>query len=164
MDGKETGQSWKLRESCWLQEKVERFESFGKDDASSLKVLDEDVFCELRNWKHQGENEALEKISSRKHNEGGEEASGRDRNIEGWKALMELYQGRKNLRFYGIREASGTTEENVKEVLVGFMQNELDISEGDTIEFQRIHRIGRPNPSQDKPSVASSMFLVAGSL
>ena len=65
------------------------------------------------------------------------------------KIYMEVYQRPENLRFYGIREASGSTEENVKEVLVGFMQNELDISEADTIEFQRIHRIGRLNPSQD---------------
>ena len=56
-------------------------------------------------------------------------------------------------------EASSTTEENVKEVLVGFVQNELDISEVDTIEFQRIHRIGRLNPSQDKPRPIIARFL-----
>ena len=67
------------------------------------------------------------------------------------KLYMEVYQRRENLRFYGIREASGTIEENVQDSLVGFRQNELDISEVDTIEFQRIHRIGRFNPSQEKP-------------
>ena len=53
-------------------------------------------------------------------------------------------------------------EENVKEVLVGFMQNELDtrmLDKADTIEFQRIHRIGRPNPSQDKPRLIIAQFL-----
>ena len=39
------------------------------------------------------------------------------------------------------------------------MQNELDISEADTIEFQRIHRIGRLNPSQDKPRPIIARFL-----
>ena len=39
------------------------------------------------------------------------------------------------------------------------MQNELDISEEDTIEFQRIHRIGRLNPSQDKPRPIIARFL-----
>ena len=29
---------------------------------------------------------------------------------------MEVYQRRENLRFYGIRETSGTTDENIKEV------------------------------------------------
>ena len=43
-------------------------------------------------------------------------------------------------------------QRRMSEVLVGFMQNELDISEEDTIEFKlRIHRIGWFNPSQDKP-------------
>jgi len=76
---------------------------------------------------------------------------------------MEVYQRPENLRFYGIREASGTTEENVKEVLVGFMQNELDISLADTIEFQRIHRIGRLNLhkiSQDRPSLEFCDILI----
>ena len=50
------------------------------------------------------------------------------------KLYLEVYQLRENLCFYGIREASGTTEEKVKEVLVGFRQNELDINEEDTIE------------------------------
>ena len=45
------------------------------------------------------------------------------------------------------------------QVLVGFMQNELDISEAHTIEFQRIHRIGRLNPSQDKPRPIIARFL-----
>ena len=74
------------------------------------------------------------------------------------KLYIELYQRRENLRFYVIREASGTTQENVKEVLVGFMQNLLDISE-DTIAFQRIHRIGRLNPSKDKPRPIIARFL-----
>ena len=39
------------------------------------------------------------------------------------------------------------------------MQNELDISKADTIEFQRIHRIRRLNPSQDKPRPIIARFL-----
>ena len=49
-----------------------------------------------------------------------------------------------------------TTQENLKEVLVGFMQNELDISAADTIEF---HCIGRLNSSQDTPRPIISPFL-----
>jgi len=41
-------------------------------------------------------------------------------------------------------------------VLVGFMQNELDISEADTIEF---HCIGRLNSSQEMPRPIISPFL-----
>ena len=126
-----------------LQEKVEHFESFSKDAVLSLKVLDEEMSfadSEIESMK--------EKI---KHWENQEETEKVDRKLQGEietlrdeKLYMEVYQRRENLRFHGIREVSGATEENVKEVLVGFMQNELGISEADTIEFQRIHRIGRP--------------------
>ena len=76
------------------------------------------------------------------------------------KLYMEVYQRQENLRFYGIREASGATGENIKEVLVGFMQNELDISEADTIDFQRIHHVGRLNPLQDKSRLIIAHILI----
>ena len=41
------------------------------------------------------------------------------------KLYMEVYKRRENVRFYGIREPSGTTEENVKEVLVGLIMFSL---------------------------------------
>lgn len=145
-----------------LQEKVERFESFSKDAASSLKVhvLDEGMSfanSEIENMKEKTkywEKSLQEKTARVERNLQGEIETLRDE-----KLYMEVYQRRENLRFHGIREASGTTEENVKGVLVGFMQNELDISEADTIEFQRIHRIGRRKPSQDKPRPIMARFL-----
>ena len=143
-----------------LQEKVEYFELFSKDAALSLKVLDEGMSFA---------NSEIESMKEKvKHWEKSlqEETARVERKLQGEievlrdeKLYMEVYQRRENLRFYGIREASGATEENVKEVLVGFMQNELDISEADTIEFQRIHRIGRPNLSQDKPRPIIARFL-----
>ena len=139
-----------------LQEKVEHFESFSKDAALSLKVLDEGMSLMNSEIEIMKENIKLweEKTARVERKLQGEIETLRDE-----KLYMEVYQRRENLRFYGIREASGTTEENVKEVLVGFMQNELDISEADTIEFQRIHRIGRFNPSQDKPRPIIARFL-----
>ena len=143
-----------------LQEKVERFESFSKDAASSLKVLDQGMSfanSEIENMKEKMKHWAKslqDKTARTKRKLQGEIETLRDE-----KLYMEVYQRRENLRFYGIREASGSTEENVKEMLVGFMQNELDISEADTIEFQRIHRIGRLNPSQDKPRPIIARFL-----
>ena len=139
-----------------LQEKVEHFESFSKDAALSLKVLDEGMSFMNSEIEIMKENIKLweEKTARVERKLQGEIETLRDE-----KLYMEVYQRRENLRFYGIREASGTTEENVKEVLVGFMQNELDISEAHTIEFQRIHRIGRLNPSQDKPRSIIARFL-----
>ena len=139
-----------------LQEKVEHFESFSKDAALSLKVLDEGMSFMNSEIEIMKENIKLweEKTARVERKLQGEIETLRDE-----KLYMEVYQRRENLRFYGIRESSGTTEENVKEVLVGFMQNELDISEAHTIEFQRIHRIGRLNPSQDKPRPIIARFL-----
>ena len=64
---------------------------------------------------------------------------------------MEVYQRRENLCFYGIAESFHLSEENVKEVLIGFIQKELNISKADSFEYQRVHRIGKRDPSQEKP-------------
>jgi len=75
------------------------------------------------------------------------------------KLYMEVYQRRENLRFHGIEEDSDSGDENTKEVLVGFMKKELEIEEADTFEFHRIHRIGKKDPSRDKPRQIIARFL-----
>ena len=52
----------------------------------------------------------------------------------------EVYQRRENLRFYGIPE---DRDENTKEVLCSFMENDLGIPDAREIEFQRVHRSGK---------------------
>ncbi|XP_044171856.1 uncharacterized protein LOC122956257 [Acropora millepora] len=52
----------------------------------------------------------------------------------------EVYQRRKNLRFYGIEETDGN--ENSLKVLQSFLERQCGIEPG--IEFQRVHRIGNP--------------------
>ena len=59
----------------------------------------------------------------------------------------EVYQRRENLRFYGIRE---DREEDTKEVLYNFLENNLGISNARKIEIQRVHRTGR-RPNNGKP-------------
>ena len=143
-----------------LQDKVERFESFSKDAASSLKVLDEGMsFANSEIEKMKEKMKLWEKSLQEKTARVEKKLTGEIETLRDEKLYMEVYQRRENLRFYGIRETSGTTEENTKEVLVGFMQNELNISEADTFEFQRIHRIGRLNPSQNKPRPIIARFL-----
>jgi len=143
-----------------LEEKVERFESFSKDATSSIKVLDEGMSfanSEIENMKEKMKHweRSLQSNTARVQRK----LQGEIETLRDEKLYIEVYQRRENLRFYGIGEASGATEKNVKQVLVGFMQNELDISEADTIEFQRIQRIGRLNPSQDKPRPIIARFL-----
>ena len=50
------------------------------------------------------------------------------------KLYMEVYQRRENLRFFGIKEEADT-EEDAREVLVGFLKTELGMENADQIEF-----------------------------
>ena len=92
-----------------LQEKVEHFESLSKDAESSLKVFDEGMSFVNSEIESMKENIKLwkEKPARVERKLQGEIETLRDE-----KLYMEVYQRRENLRFYGIREASGTTEEN----------------------------------------------------
>ena len=91
----------------WLQEKVEHFESFSKDAALSLKVLDEGMSFVNSEIESMKENIKLweEKTARVERRLQGEIETSRDE-----KLYMEVYERRENLRFYGIREASGTTQ------------------------------------------------------
>ena len=52
------------------------------------------------------------------------------------KLYMEVYQRRENLRFFGFKEEADT-EEDAREVLVGFLKTELGLENADQVEFQR---------------------------
>ena len=84
---------------------------------------------------------------------------------------METYSGRENLKFFGLPENSHTldssndmkeelsrqsgTSENTREVLYKFLEEQLKIDlPRDKIEFQRAHRLGKPNPFKARPIIA----------
>lgn len=71
---------------------------------------------------------------------------------------METYQRRENLRFYGIPEQS-EGKENSREVLVDFFKNNLGIDDAESIELQRVHRIGKYDSEQTKPRQMIARFL-----
>ena len=50
------------------------------------------------------------------------------------KLYMEVYQRRENLRFFGFKEEADT-EEDAREVLVGFLKTELGLENADQVEF-----------------------------
>ena len=66
------------------------------------------------------------------------------------KLYMEIYQRRGNLRVFEIKEEADT-EEDGREVLVGFLKTELGMENADQIEFQRVHRVGKRVSSSGKP-------------
>ena len=74
------------------------------------------------------------------------------------KLYMEVYQRRENLRFFGIKKKADT-EEEAREVLVGFLKTGLGIENADQIEFQRVHRVGKRVSSNGKPRQIIARFL-----
>lgn len=69
----------------------------------------------------------------------------------------EIYNRRENLRFYGIPEEDAA--EATEEILYNFLERELNIESARSIEFQRVHRIGKKNSNASKPRVILARFL-----
>ena len=75
---------------------------------------------------------------------------------------LEACSRRENLKFEGIAEAShnnatSTRNENTEDVLVDFLENVPGIENAKNIEFQRIHRLGKPkndNGDDGRPIIA----------
>ena len=65
----------------------------------------------------------------------------------------EVYQRRENLRFYGVCEER---DEDTKETLYNFLENDLGISGAHRIEFQQVHRTGKKS---DTPRSIIARFL-----
>ena len=62
---------------------------------------------------------------------------------------LEAYSRRENLKFEGIPEVvqhhtSSNRREDTECVLVDFLENVLGIEDAKSIEFQRVHRLGKP--------------------
>ena len=66
------------------------------------------------------------------------------------KLYMEVYQSRENLRFFGFKEEANT-EEDAREVLVGFLKTELGMENAGQVEFQRVHWVGKRVSFNGKP-------------
>lgn len=118
-----------------LQDKAEQFET------TKLKVLDEGMSftnTEIENIKKKVQ--LLEQTIQENTVNTENKFKGKIEALRNEKLYMEVYQRRENLRFYGIAESFHLSEENVKEVLIGFIQKELNISEVDSFDYQRVHR------------------------
>ena len=74
---------------------------------------------------------------------------------------QEHYSSRENLMFMGIAkrkvmDGQGTQEEpeNTKELVYKFMEEEMQIlNSRDSVEFQRIHRVGKPKHNGPRPMI-----------
>ena len=68
---------------------------------------------------------------------------------------MEAYSRRENLIITGIPEfRKDTGVEDTAKVLVDFMANELNVSNSADIDFQRVHRLGKPKDKGPRAIIA----------
>ena len=67
---------------------------------------------------------------------------------------QEVYNRRENLRFIGIPENEGVSEENTSETVYCFMERELNVECARHIEFERVNRIGAKKPGNSRPIIA----------
>ena len=76
---------------------------------------------------------------------------------------METYSRRENVKFLGIKEEEDANQasvsqqaaENTREIVYKFMEEQLKIDQPrKKIEFQRLHRLGKPNAGKSRPIIA----------
>ena len=78
---------------------------------------------------------------------------------------LETYSRRENVKFFGIDEVVLASEvdsptEDTRDLVFKFLGNKLRIENPrGRIEFQRVHRLGKPNNSSDKPRPLIARFL-----
>ena len=121
-----------------LQDKADQLESFSRDATTKLDEGMSFANTEIENLKKKVK--LLEQTIQENTVNTENKSKGKIEALRNEKLYMEVYQRRENLRFYGIAESFHLSEENVKEVLIGFIQKELNISEADSFDYQRVHR------------------------
>ena len=78
---------------------------------------------------------------------------------------LETYSRRENVQFFGIDKVVPASEvdsptEDTRDLVFKFLENKLRIENPRSrIEFQRVHRLGKPNNSNDKPRPIIARFL-----
>ena len=118
-----------------LQTKMEGFESFKRETEKKVLELDKEMIFS------NAERESFKAELQDLHNQFNQ--------LKDEKLYMEVYNRRENLPFFGIGEEA--VQKNSKEVLVNFLTKELGIEGPSAMEFQRVHRVGKQNPSNGKP-------------
>ena len=71
-------------------------------------------------------------------------------------ASKEAKEAKENLKFAGIPESEGESQEDTRRILVEFLSNQLGFYHPEEIEFQRLHRIGKKG---DRPRMIIARFL-----
>ena len=71
---------------------------------------------------------------------------------------LEAYSTRENVKIFGVPESTGSENasepEDTKPIVYNFLEQELQIKNSRAkYEFQRVHRLGKPNPTSSRPII-----------
>ena len=71
---------------------------------------------------------------------------------------LEAYSRRENVKIFGVPESTGSENasgpEDTKTIVYNFLEQELQIENSRAkYEFQRVHRLGKPNPTSSRPII-----------
>ena len=69
----------------------------------------------------------------------------------------EIYASRENLRFYGIPESDA--EESTEDILIDFLERNLNLENARSIEFQRVHCIEKKVDVQHKQAACHNSAI-----
>lgn len=71
---------------------------------------------------------------------------------------LQCRQMRDNLIFYSIQDERGESDEVCAEKLYTFFEKDLKLMSGRAIKLDRIHRLGRYNPTKTRPIIAKFSY------
>ena len=76
---------------------------------------------------------------------------------------LEAYSRRENVKIFGVPESTGSENasepEDTKTILHNFLEQELQIENSRAkYEFQRVHRLGKPNPTSSRPITVPAVY------
>ena len=77
---------------------------------------------------------------------------------------LEAYSRRENVKIFRIPQATGnenaSVPEDTKEIIHNFFEQELKIENSRTkYEFQRVHRLGKPNSTSSRPIIVRFLWF-----
>ena len=135
---------------------LESFQAGATKDISDLKEST-NFAEEMYKTKLQGINKQYDNINAKLLNLETENQTLNNtiKELETKNLYLEAYSRRENIKFENINEfEDGSDKEDAEQVLRNFMDTELGYMDAMTMEFQRVHRLGKKKENEPRPILA----------
>ena len=145
-----------------LETRTQALESFQAGATKDISDLKESTnFAEeMYKTKLQGINKQYDNINAKLLNLETENQTLNNtiKELETKNLYLEAYSRRENIKFENINEfEDGSDKEDAEQVLRNFMDTELGYMDAMTVEFQRVHRLGKKKENEPRPILARQM-------